>query len=232
MKKKPLKIIIIVITAILLLISAFFITRLFESKEDKALRGMNDIIREYMPAKIGDIVDFVHSFDHGSYTYENGKLIITNAEKVDMELSDALTTIGKMNVVLDEYIRQNEILSDEDTEIEIRIECWANWSITLMPKTKSIILGVSSDENPFREEILGQCVEYKSIDLGGYWAQDVIVPDDIDSSFFSSFTNLERLNIDWLKTDLMKELLDKALKGLPETCTDINTEVRRSYNGE
>lgn len=232
MKKKPLKIIIIIITAILLLISAFFITRLFESKEDKALREMNVIIREYMPAKIGGIVDLVQSFDHGLYKYEDDKLIIINAEESGMELSDALAAIGKMNVVLDEYIRQNEILSDEDTEIEIRIECWANWSITLMPKTKSIILGVSSDENPFREEILGRCVEYKSIDLGGYWAQDVIVPDDIDSSFFSSFTNLESLNIDWLKTDSMKETLDNALKGLPETCVSVNTEVRRSYSGE
>lgn len=122
MKKKPLKIIIIIITAILLLISAFFITRLFESKEDKALREMNVIVREYMPAKIGDIVDFVQSFDPDLYK--------------------------------------------------------------------------------------------------------------IDGSFFSDFTNLEHLNIDFIETEATKEFLDKALEGLPETCTDINTEVRRSYSGE
>lgn len=228
MKKKPLKIFIIIIIAILLLISAFFITRLFESKEDKALREMNVIIREYMPAKIGDIVDFVQSFDHGSYTYENGKLIITNAEKVDMELSDALSSIKKMNIVLEKYLLQNKILSDEDTEIIIRFECQANWSITLMPKTKNIGIGVTRLA-PFGKEMLSLCKEYKSIHIGGYWGYNVTIPDDIDSNFFEDFTNLESLDIDSIETEAMKDFLDNALKGLPETCTYINTEVRRSY---
>ncbi len=231
MKKKTLKIIIIIIGAVLLLLSALLLSRLFESKEDKTLREMNDIIREYMPAKIGDIADFLNSFDAGLYKYEDDKLTVINAEKVDMELPDALATIGKMNVVLDEYIRQNEILSDEATEIEIRFECRANWSITLMPKTKGIGIGVTRHA-PFGKEMLSLCKEYKSIHIGGYWGYDVTIPDDINSSFFEDFTNLESLDIDSIETEAMKEFLDKALEGLPETCTDINTEVIRYYNGE
>ncbi len=141
--------------------------------------------------------------------------------KTNDELIEALSKLPAIQSDIDSLT--NNILSDANTELVIRIENWGGWVLNFEPKKNYLSIGVGEQNS--LTEILEHCKQFESIQIGGYWGYNVSVADDINSDFFVDFTALKALDISDIETVEMKKALDDALASLRDNGVNVTTEV-------
>ncbi len=224
MKKVLLTILIACISIALIALSFYFVPRLFGSDEIKAMYQVKDIMYSHISVSSDDPLDFVRdTFESGTYEYKDEKLCLSLAMNTDADIIEALSELPTMQSDIDCLIENNELLSDANTELVIRIENWSGWVLNFEPKKNYLSIGVGEQNS--LTEILEHCKQFESIQIGGYWGYNVSVADDINSDFFADFTVLKALDISDIETVEMKKTLDDALASLRDRGVNITIEV-------
>lgn len=222
MKKVLLTILIACVSIALIALSFYFVPRLFGSDEIKAMYQVKDIMYSHISVSSDDPLDFVRdTFESGTYEYKDEKLCLSLAMKTNDELIEALSKLPAIQSDIDSLT--NNILSDANTELVIRIENWGGWVLNFEPKKNYLSIGVGEQNS--LTEILEHCKQFESIQIGGYWGYNVSVADDINSDFFVDFTALKALDISDIETVEMKKALDDALASLRDNGVNVTTEV-------
>lgn len=227
MKKKEIITLLISMSLVLLAISSLYLCpRLFSDDESRAMYNVKDILCSFISPKSDDIVDFTqHIFRSGSYEYGgDGELYLSLAIKTDADIMDALSIIPLMNNEINTCINNNSILSDEKTELNIRIEYWGDWVIILKPKLNYISIGLT--EQYSMTEILDCCKSFTEIHIGGYWGHTVLIPNNINGDYFSNFPHLNVLSISDIATIQMKEHLNEIASDLRSRGVTVTMDVR------
>lgn len=224
MKKVLLTILIACVSIALIALSFYFVPRLFGSDEIKAMYQVKDIMYSHISVSSDDPLDFVRdTFESGTYEYKDEKLCLSLAMNTDADIIEALSELPTMQSDIDCLIENNELLSDANTELVIRIENWSGWVLNFEPKKNYLSIGVGEQNS--LTEILEHCKQFESIQIGGYWGYNVSVADDINSDFFADFTVLKALDISDIETVEMKKTLDDALASLRDRGVNITIEV-------
>lgn len=217
--------------AVLSVFSFFLFPRLFGSAETKALYKIKSILNSYMNFDSDDLVDLIqHTFQAGSYQYEDGRLRLSFGIKTDEEMTDVLSEVSLLCNEIKTYVRNDSGLNGETTDITVRVEHWAGWSMVLEPNSNRICIGLN-DQMPIIQ-ILNYCKEFEIVEIGGYWGYGVSVPHDLENEFFMDFNALKVLKISDIQTLEMEKQLNEAVSDLREKGVEVITEVRQSYSLE
>lgn len=140
---------------------------MFGNTETKTMYKIKSILNSYIDFKSDNIVDFIyHTFDAGSYEYENDKLLLSLGVKTDEDILDALSNVSILCNEINTYINNKSGLNGEKIDIIIRIEHWAKWSMVLEPNSNYISIGLNNQMSII--QILSYCKEFQIIDIGGY----------------------------------------------------------------
>lgn len=230
-KKIPAVVGIAVFLAVLSVFSFFLFPRLFGSAETKALYRIKSILHSYMNFYSDDLVDFIyHNFDAGDYKYENGRLQLSLGVQTDEEIIDVLSKVSLLCNEIKTYTYNKSGLNGETTDITVRVEHWAGWSMVLEPNSKRVCVGLNDQMSII--QILSCCKEFEIVEIGGYWGYGVSIPDDLENDFFTDFNALKVLKISDIQTLEMERQLNEAVSDLREKGTEVITEVRQSYSLE
>ncbi len=224
MKKVLLTVLIVCVSIALIALSFYFLPRLFGSDEAKAMYRVKDIMYSHISVSSDDPLDFVRdTFESGTYEYKDEKLCLSLAMKTDLDITEVLSELPAMQSDIDCLIENNELLSDANTELDIRIENWGGWVLTFEPKKNCLSIG-AGEQNSLTE-ILVYCKQFEIIQIGGYWGYNVSVSNDISIDFFEDFTALKALDISNIETEKMQKAVDEALALLRDRGVNITTEV-------
>ena len=213
-KRSPILIaLVIFVIAALIIFSVPFLPRVFGNEETKALYDMKDTLHSYVEPKANDLIDLArHIFGSGNYKFEDGKLKYYMSVKTGDEFSDTITDIPALCCEIRDHAERYPFLSDENTEIKIDIENWANWIIRIDLRSNEISMGLNPRISV--TDALEHCKEFETINVGGYWGYDVSIPDNFDSRFFSDFDVLKVLKIDDIEPKDKENEVREALLGL------------------
>lgn len=226
-KKRLLVVIILSLSMVFLVFSCYFFPRLFANTEIKTMYKIKSILNSYIDFKSDDLIDFIdHTFNAGDYKYENDELQLTLGVQTSTDIIDL---VSKASILCDEiktYINSNSNFNGKKVDITLRIEHWAEWVVILVPNSNHIIIGLGDQMSI--TQILSYCKEFEIINIGGYWGNDVSIPDDIEKNFFVDFNALKALKISDIKTPEMEKHLNEVVTDLRENGTDVVTEVHQS----
>lgn len=171
-----------------------FLPRAVGGEETKALYKIKDIVHSRIEPQAGDLLDAARHFSgSGTCEYKNGVLTVLSYTKTGAAFPDAASAVPGLLEELRGCISQNELLSGENTEVEVCVENWSKWEIRIFPKRGKIIIAL----NGFIPlgEALDCCREFEEIDIGGYWGYSVTLPEDFGADSFSDFLKLRALTL-------------------------------------
>lgn len=230
-KKIAIAVTILFLSPAILLLSFYFFPRVFGSEEVKAVYKIQDILNSHISSKSDDIIDFInHIYRDGGYEYKENKLYLSFGLKTGEDITDVLSKASSLCNDITAYTKTNAILNGSEVDINIRIEKWSDWSLTLEPLSNSITTGVGYDTSI--TQVLNFCKEFEAVKIGGYWGYTVFIPDDLDDRFFEDFHALKTLTIVEIETREMEKRLNEAVSGLRERGVEVITAARRLYQLE
>ena len=150
--------------------------------------------------------------------------------KTGEDITDVLSKASSLCNDITAYTKTNAILNCSEVDVNIYIEKWSDWSLTLEPLSNSITTGVGFDTSI--TQVLNFCKEFETVKIGGYWGYTVFIPDDLDDSFFKDFHALKTLTVVEIETCEMEKRLNEAVSGLRERGVEVITAARQSYQLE
>lgn len=195
LKKTIVIILIFLILIAFIIASLYWYPRLFGSEEDKAGYGLQSIVYSYVTPKLEDPNDLkYYFFEPGCITHKNESLLLSLAISTGENITAVLTKIDSLCKDVNRFMESNSTLFDETSEVNISIKHWAEWNMSIFPKSNSIYIG-SNHETPITD-ILQYCKGFESVNIGQYWGRGNLIPEGFNSSFFSDFDNLKFLTIE------------------------------------